>query len=336
VSDVRAWVLRCAAAEAVGMTAAAAAARGADHLLVAGGPAATAVAWTAVVAAGCIEALALGTAEATLLRRRLPALRAGRFVLVTVLVAGVAWAAGSAPGLLSAGTGSSAGPGLAFLLAAGAGVGVVTGGLLGAAQAAALPRGARRSAWVAANLVGWTVAMAVVMVGAGTPSAAWAPGAVLPWAALTGALAGALLGACLGWFAPSLTGPPVHNRAVLALLRRSPRPAGRALVGLRVTGRRSGRLVELPVMYAERAGVLWVAVGHTAAKTWWRNLADRPCVQVLRAGRWTGFTAQVVHRGGPGYAEGRAVYAGRWPRARLADDDVLVRLEPVPAAVPHT
>jgi deazaflavin-dependent oxidoreductase (nitroreductase family) len=223
-----------------------------------------------------------------------------------------------------------------FVLVAGAGVGVLTGGLLGAAQAATFPRGARRSAWVAANLAGWAVAMALVMVGAGTPSAGWPPGTVLAWAALTGATAGALLGACLGWFAPSLTGPPVHNRVALAVLRRSPHRAGRALLGLRVTGRRTGRVVELPVMYAEQAGVLWVAVGHTAAKTWWRNLGARPCVQVLHSGRWSGFTARVLRRGEPGYAAGLAVYAARWPRARLADEDVLVRLEPVTAAVPHT
>ena len=47
-----------------------------------------------------------------------------------------------------------------------------------------------------------------------------AAGGVLAWAAQTGAAAGALLGACLGWFAQSLTGPPVRNRVVLTVLRR--------------------------------------------------------------------------------------------------------------------
>ena len=83
------------------MTAAAAAARAADA--VAARPewwATTATALAIVVAGGLVEGLALGWAQSGQLRRRLPDLRRTRYVLWTVLVAGLGWAAASAPAVL--------------------------------------------------------------------------------------------------------------------------------------------------------------------------------------------------------------------------------------------
>jgi hypothetical protein len=70
--EVAEWVVRCAAAETIGMTAAAAAARAAGSLLTDTSTLRTAAAWTAVVGAGCVEAFAVGVAQSGALRRRVP------------------------------------------------------------------------------------------------------------------------------------------------------------------------------------------------------------------------------------------------------------------------
>lgn len=117
------WVLLCAGAEAVGMTAAAGAARAATALA----PRRTALAWGLVVAAG---------------------------------------------------------------------LGLLMGGVLGAAQAGAL-RGtvARPWRWVGVSAVAWTPAMVVIFAGATAAPAAWSDLADVALGACTGALAGAVLGA---------------------------------------------------------------------------------------------------------------------------------------------
>src|SRR4051812_31603900 len=88
------WVLLCGVAEALGMTAAAGAARATDAVLthVGTGTGALAAALGLILAAGAVEALAVGSAQAHQLRRRLPDLRVRRFVVVTVVVAGLCWA----------------------------------------------------------------------------------------------------------------------------------------------------------------------------------------------------------------------------------------------------
>src|SRR4051794_10070130 len=104
------------------MTAAAAAARGADALLVAPTRGDTLLAWGAVVGAGVVEALGLGIAQSGPLAGRLPHLRRGRFVAVTVLVAALTWAAAEAPAL-TAGDSAGSAPPWPLLVAAGAGAG---------------------------------------------------------------------------------------------------------------------------------------------------------------------------------------------------------------------
>ena len=48
-------------------------------------------------------------------------------------------------------------------------------------------------------------------------------------------------------------------------------------------------------MYAAQPdGVLWVAVGEAAGKSWWRNLVAHPEVEVLQDGRWTAARAEPV------------------------------------------
>ena len=91
-----AWIGLCAAAEAVGMAAAAVAAKAGSAP---GVHAAAALAL--VVGGGLVEGIALGVAQATGLRGLLPKSARRAWVLVTVVVAGLGWAGASAPAVLA-------------------------------------------------------------------------------------------------------------------------------------------------------------------------------------------------------------------------------------------
>jgi hypothetical protein len=215
-------------------------------------------------------------------------------------------------------------------------MGATMGGLLGVAQSLVLRKQSIHAwRWVAANLAGWTPAMAILMVGASLPSRDWSLAVVLVWALATGALAGATLGSILGWFSASLLGARPHDRIVLAALRLG-RPARliRSAVGLRLTGRHTHRSLELPVMYAEDDDALWIAVGHADHKQWWRNVGEQPYVEVLRNRKWRAGVAELVVPGDPGFEAGLARYRERWPRVALGCSGPLVRIvDAVPPAL---
>jgi hypothetical protein len=195
----RSWVLACTLAEAVGMTAAAGAARAAaavsdrdvDGSIVAG--------LSLVVVAGLVEGSALGWLQAWALRGVLgPQGRRG-WLLATVLVAGIGWAAASAPAAIA---GDSAGqsPPLLMVLVAAAGLGTVMGALLGAAQAWAVRLHVLHPfQWVRASVLGWAAAMPVVFFGATAVGASWA------WWLV--ALSGTATGAAAGWVLGVVTSP---------------------------------------------------------------------------------------------------------------------------------
>jgi deazaflavin-dependent oxidoreductase (nitroreductase family) len=317
-----AWVTACLLAETVGMTAAATAARLGEHR-------AAAAALALVVAGGLVEGLALGAFQSAVLGRVAPALRRGRYVVATTLVAGLGWAAAAAPGVLGGQGGGT--PSLALVLLSAAGLGLATGALLGAAQALTLRGAVRRPArWVTANAVAWPGAMAVVFLGATTPEASWPTWGVIVLGAATGAVAGGVLGAVSCAFLGSLDGPSLSGRVVLALLR-THHPSGLrgAVVGLEVRGRRSGRAYRLPVMYAVAPGGLAVVPGRAPRKTWWRNLGSRPTpVGLLREGVWAPATAVLLTPDEPTYEAVLGAYRGRWPRTSTPADQpvVLVRV----------
>lgn len=202
----RSWLRACVLAEAVGMTAAASAARFATWLDGRGVPVGWALA--TVVAGGLVEGAALGILQARVLRPRIGAARARRFTFATVAVAGLAWAGGAAPATL--GGADTAAPPLLLVLLGGAVLGTVTGALLGAAQAVAVRRDRRASSrWVAASAVGWTAAMPVIFLGAGIPGPDWSAWAVVPLGTATGVVAGTVLGALTARAAASLAEIPV-------------------------------------------------------------------------------------------------------------------------------
>lgn len=327
-AGIRRWVVLCAAAEGLGMTAAAAAAKTSLELY--GEPAGSrevTVVLSLVVAGGLVEGVALGGLQALGLRALWPRLSVARFLLVTMAVAGLGWAAASAPAVLT-GPDDGAAPAVLPVLAGAVALGLVMGAVLGAVQAAVLRSHVRHPwRWVTANAAGWAPAMAVIFFGAALPDTDWSVLAVLAAAAVAGVTAGTVLGLVTGWFIPSLDGSPAYNRLVLGVLS-SPAHglADGSLVGLRVRGRVTGRTFELPVQFATDGSDLVVVPARPQTKRWWRNLRTPAPVGVLEQGRWVGRQAQVVSPGDPGHRAALAAYRRRWPRVRIPDDVPVVRV----------
>jgi hypothetical protein len=329
------WILACATAETVGMTASAAAARLAQDVSDDGASGARWLALGIVVAGGLVEGTALGLLQGRVLGRCWPRLSRRRFLLVTVLVAGLGWAAASAPGVLTADDGGG-GPATGLMVLAGLGLGLVMGPVLGAAQASAL-RGAVRHPWrwVAANAAAWPLAMAAIFAGASSAGAGWPTAAVAADGAITGLVAGSLLGLVSGGWLGSLDGQPLGNRVVLDLLAARRLGLHERFVGLAVAGRRTGRVVRFPVQYARDGDDLLVVPGHAERKTWWRNLRDPGTpLEVLYDGRWVAAQAEVVQAGDPGYEAAVATYQLRWSHSEPSVWDPVVVLHGVGRGIP--
>ena len=203
----RSWVMACAAAETIGMTASAVAARIGQDVSAGGASSARPLALAVVVAGGLVEGTALGVLQGRVLAERWPALSRARFVVLTVLVAGLGWAAASAPSVLRGDDDTGSGPPLGLIVLGAIGIGLVMGPVLGAAQAVPL-RGVVRHPWrwVVANTAAWPFAMAVIFAGASTAGAGWPTAVVAGYGALTGGLAGLGLGLVSGRWLGALDG----------------------------------------------------------------------------------------------------------------------------------
>jgi hypothetical protein len=309
------------------MTSAAAAARVADALQDrpgwAGGVGA---ALAVVVLGGLIEGTAIGTAQAAGLGSWLTGRRRAGWVVVTVVVAGLGWAGASAPAVLSADDGQP--PPLALVLLGAVGLGLGMGALLGVAQAPVFrPAVSHPWRWLLPSSVGWALAMPVIFLGATLPDAGWPTGVVVATGAVTGLAAGAMLGLVTGVLVPTLGKASLVNRVVLALLGSpSHRLLDRSVVGLRLRGTVSGRLLVLPVSYATDEAGLVVVPGRPERKTWWRNLRAPAPMAVLVAGTWREATGSVVQPDDPAYPQLVRDYRQRWPRARPASIGPVVRI----------
>jgi hypothetical protein len=313
------WLAACAGAEAIGMAASAGAAHTSDGL-----PAA--LGFAVLVAGGLVEGTALGVAQSTVLATRLGPARRRAWVVVTVLVAGVGWAAGAAPATLTENGSDGPAPALGLIILGAAALGLVMGALLGIGQGAVLRRRVRHPwRWVPANALAWAVAMAVIFAGATTAGASWPWPAVVGYGALTGGLAGAGLGAVTGLWLDVLDGPPLRHRLVLRHLVARHAPAGNGLTALEVTGAHSGRTFRFPVMCAPLGrSSLVVLPGHPSRKIWWRQLGDEPMVSFLDAGAWKPARARVIDQGTLEWSVARAAYVARWRHARIEQDPLVV------------
>lgn len=314
------WIGLCAAAEAIGMTAASSAAVVGDALFPASRSNAQTLAVLAlVVAGGLVEGAALGILQAAGLRRWLPGFRAPWWIVATVIVAGLGWAAASAPAQFGSGSGAAGGELFPWLVVGGGlALGAVMGAVLGTAQAGALLGAVRHPwRWIGLSALAWTPTMAVIFVGATLPDVTWTSAAIVVTGAVTGAVAGGLLGAISGSLWGVLDAPSWSNVLARGLVR-SPlgRPLDRTLVLLRLTGRVTGRTIELPVQYAPAPDAIVVFPGHPERKKWWRNLRSPAPVQVFVRGRWSLGRGIALNPGDPGFREAEAAYHARFPRAR--------------------
>lgn len=194
----------CAGAETVGMAASAGAARVATLLD-------TRTGFLVVVMGGLVEGLALGLLQGRVLERLL-GVSARAWLLVTLVIAGVGWAAGSAPSTLGAGDASEPAPALGIVLVGALGIGVAMGAVLGVAQASVLRHHVRHPwRWVGVSAAAWGVAMPVIFAGASTAGASWHWAWVVLYGAATGALAGTALGAVSGAGVPALSARPPNE-----------------------------------------------------------------------------------------------------------------------------
>jgi len=330
------WILACAVAETVGMTASAVAARLGQHAVDDGGSGARWLALAVVVAGGLVEGTALGVLQSSVLSSRWRRLSRARFTLVTVLVAGVGWALASAPGVLAGDDEGTTAPPLAVVLLGAFGIGLAMGPVLGTAQALALRHVvAHPWRWVAANAAAWPLAMTVIFVGASTAGADWSLPVLALYGAATGALAGAALGAVSALWIGSLDGQPLANRTALALIAGRRLGLHRRLVGLGVTGRRSGKVTRFPVQYAEHGTELVVVPGHPEHKAWWHNLTDGETpMWVLDGTGWHSATGRVLRAGDDGHAAALSAYRRRWTRFDADSDQPVVVLQLVGPGIP--
>jgi len=199
------WTMLCAGAQTVGVTVAASAGLLADSVFPAPRTSdATALAILVVVVGGLVEGVALGTLQASGLRRWLPAFNPRSWILITTLVAGLGWASATVPTQLAQAE-RLAEPPRGIVIIGGLAIGALMGSVLGAAQATVLhgvvPHPWR---WIWISTVAWTPAVGIIFVGAALPRVDWPVPLTLGVAALTGVSAGVVLGAVSGGFWPLL------------------------------------------------------------------------------------------------------------------------------------
>jgi hypothetical protein len=325
------WVALCALAETLGMTAAASATLLAEALIPGPRTAAdNALILLMIVGGGLIEGIALGLFQSAGLVRWLPSFSRRRWIMSTTLVAGLGWAAASAPAQFSV-DGDSASPPPVIIIGGGLLLGALMGSVLGAAQAGGLRRNVRHPwRWIWINVFAWAPAMAVIFGGATTPDANWAPLVTLLLAAGTGAVAGAVLGFVSGLCWPVLEAPSWSHAFIAGLLKSR---AGGLLDGslavLQVRGRTTGRTIELPAQYAYDGQALIILPGRPETKRWWRNLNGPSVVRVLLRGKWLTGEGQVLRPHEHDYAEAVLAYRARWPRSPSPADGlpVIVRVD---------
>lgn len=165
----------------------------------------TVVVAMAFVALGAFEGLAVGIAQAAVLRSVLPGVRG--WVRSSVAGAMAAWALGMAPStvahlLAAPGAQPPPEPPLWLVLVLASALGAVAGPILAIFQwrslRTALPTGAWQ--WLPANAAAWCLGMPIIFLGAQANEIAANVGAIAAIVSVALLAAGAVVGAVHGWF----------------------------------------------------------------------------------------------------------------------------------------
>jgi deazaflavin-dependent oxidoreductase (nitroreductase family) len=92
----------------------------------------------------------------------------------------------------------------------------------------------------------------------------------------------------------------------------------RSLLILTYSGRRTGRMRSLPVMYAEESNRdLVIFAGSPDEKTWWKNLIEPAPVSIILRGRRFNANACAIP-GGPRVEAAWKTYTAKFPKASVA------------------
>lgn len=119
------------------------------------------------------------------------------------------------------------------------------------------------------------------------------------------------------------------QRSALSLKRWTALCAAAEAVGMTAAAR---RIVEFPVQYAATHDGAAIVPARPETKQWWRNLLEPAPVDALVRGEWRHAEARVLQPGDAGHDDAVTLYRRRWPRARLADDALVVVARFVPAS----
>jgi len=159
-----------------------------------------------MVFAGIIEGLLVGSFQWSVLRKRFIAMKAKNWLIFTALGAATAWLLGMIPSTFfifqsSASSTAAAEPsGMQIALLA-AVSGIVLGALFGAFQWIELKKHTPDAGrWILANLLGWTVGLIIIYLGASIPSLDTSLAIVISIGVISGLLAGLSVGAVTGLF----------------------------------------------------------------------------------------------------------------------------------------
>jgi len=328
-------VLACLAAELTGMSAAAVAGRFGDRLFGDGG---TAGHWLVlvVVVVGCLlQGLALGVLQARALTLRHFGLPQHRMVRVALVGTGIGWSVSVFPTLLAGHVDN--GPPVGGVVLAAVGIGLLGGTLLGTTQALLVRDVLTHHPWrwVATSTVTWPTAMILLFLGASVLDAGRPLVVVGGLALVMAVLAAVVLGILSGAWMGTIGGQPIANKVSLAMLEGHHFGIDQRMVGLGVTGRRTGRVWQFPVQYAEHGDALVVVPVHPERKSWWRNLTGaETSIAVLDHQGWRLGTARVLFPGDNGHSAAESAYRKRWSRVELAGRQPVVVVARVVPGIP--
>jgi hypothetical protein len=159
----------------------------------------------AMVAAGAVEGLSLGYFQWRALRSHVSGLPAGRWVGVTALAAAGGWLLGMLPQTLLQSGSMLFQPAIADTFFVVLLLGLIAGTMFGAAQAWVLRHLVLHPGrWIAANALGWSVAMLWIFLAATLPDETTPVLNTLALGAGGGLLAGLCLGGITGRWLPRL------------------------------------------------------------------------------------------------------------------------------------